>query len=282
MTTAAEIYARLAAPFPTEMIQWKIGPMKKDHSKGMALPFINRKLVTDRLNDVVGPGNWQSKFEQKGDTMLCELSVRIEGEWITKSDGAGKTDYEAEKGAISDALKRAATMWGIGMYLSEFGKPGGVWVDIEPHHRGHAICNDEYPYLEDQLSRFQKYILSARKSTLGEAKTPPVEAAKPKKSIPAVAVPGAPTAERHYVPEDAPPVVDWPEFVRTLFDDCCQRADGGKQEVFAYIRTFKGFTSLTSIPTETWQKIAEHFLPPGDLVEYFPKSNRAALAAQGA
>ena len=36
---------------------------------------------------------------------------------IVKSDGAGDTDIEGEKGAISDALKRSAVLLGIGAYL---------------------------------------------------------------------------------------------------------------------------------------------------------------------
>ncbi len=49
--------------------------------------------------------------------MICYLSIRCDGEWVTKSDGAGDTNIEAEKGGISDALKRAAQKFGIGRYL---------------------------------------------------------------------------------------------------------------------------------------------------------------------
>ena len=45
------------------------------------------------------------------------------GEWVEKSDGAGATAFEGEKGAISDALKRAAVCFGIGRYLYECKAP---------------------------------------------------------------------------------------------------------------------------------------------------------------
>ena len=49
--------------------------------------------------------------------MVCNLSIRVGGEWISKEDGAPFTDFEAFKGGISDALKRAAVKYGIGRYL---------------------------------------------------------------------------------------------------------------------------------------------------------------------
>ena len=49
--------------------------------------------------------------------MICELSINIDGTWITKSDGADDSNIEGAKGGISDALKRAAVLFGIGRYL---------------------------------------------------------------------------------------------------------------------------------------------------------------------
>jgi hypothetical protein len=48
---------------------------------------------------------------------------------LRKADGAGDTDVEPEKGALSDAFKRAAVRWGIGRYLYGIGP---VWVSLEP------------------------------------------------------------------------------------------------------------------------------------------------------
>ena len=48
---------------------------------------------------------------------VCELSLKINGVWITKTDGAGDTNIEGEKGGLSDAFKRAAVKFGVGRYL---------------------------------------------------------------------------------------------------------------------------------------------------------------------
>jgi hypothetical protein len=71
-----------------------------------------------RLDEVLGIECWQTKYhETPSGRVICELSVCINGNWIVKSDGAGDTDIEGEKGAISDALKRSAVLLGIGAYL---------------------------------------------------------------------------------------------------------------------------------------------------------------------
>lgn len=46
----------------------------------------------------------------------CGISIKIDGEWITKWDAAENTQVEAVKGGRSGAMKRAAVQWGIGRY----------------------------------------------------------------------------------------------------------------------------------------------------------------------
>lgn len=102
-------------PFPVNDILTR--PAKGPGSK--LLHYIDNRHVMRRLDDVVGIENWQNKIYEtrSGTRVLCELSVRINGEWITKTDGSGDTDFEAEKGAISRAMVRAAVHFGIGRYL---------------------------------------------------------------------------------------------------------------------------------------------------------------------
>ena len=85
-----------------------------------------------RLDDVVGPGRWSDEYEETpSGRIICRLGIQLseDDEWMTyKSDGAGATGFEAEKGAISDAFKRAAVKWGIGRYLYDCKAP---WVELE-------------------------------------------------------------------------------------------------------------------------------------------------------
>jgi len=48
----------------------------------------------------------------------------------TKWDGAENTDFEAIKGGLSDAFKRAGYKWGIGRYLYRL---ESAWVPCELH-----------------------------------------------------------------------------------------------------------------------------------------------------
>lgn len=138
----------LHSPFPVAEIEWRVGSTKSDKSAGLALAYLTARHVMERLDAVCGPENWQDRYEFHGPRTVCYLSVRVGGEWITKADGAGDSDVEAEKGAISDALKRAAVKWGIGRYLYDLGK---IWVDLEPAGKSYRIKSDQYAKLEREL-----------------------------------------------------------------------------------------------------------------------------------
>lgn len=133
------IFEQLAAPFDLEAVSWR--PGKVNGERCIPLAYIDARDVMDRLDGVVGPENWQDTYLHVGGAMCCRLSIRIDGEWITKSDGAGATNMEGEKGQFSDALKRAAVRWGIGRYL--YGVKVG-YVPIDQYKRitkdGLATC----------------------------------------------------------------------------------------------------------------------------------------------
>jgi hypothetical protein len=120
---------RLAAPFPAEDIEWRVGKMTQDQQSGLALAYLTNRAIMERLDEVVGVMNWRNEFrEWKGHGQLCGISIRQNDEWITKWDGADDSDIESLKGGLSDAMKRAAVQWGIGRYLY---KLPDVWVALE-------------------------------------------------------------------------------------------------------------------------------------------------------
>lgn len=122
--------AKLAAPFPTDRISWRVGAITKDQTKGIGLAYIDARDVMDRLDSVLGPAKWQCRYTHCGTATVCEIAVRDDNthEWVWKADGSGDTDIEAEKGALSGAFKRAAVRWGIGRYLYEL---ENVWVPLD-------------------------------------------------------------------------------------------------------------------------------------------------------
>ncbi|OOY15100.1 Rad52/Rad22 family DNA repair protein [Thioclava sp. DLFJ4-1] len=127
----------LAKPFPNEAVHWRVQgqPFERNgtHS-AMALAYIDARDVMDRLDEVCGAGGWKDSYtETASGRVICTLSIKIGDEWVSKSDGAGGTQVEAEKGGISDALKRAAVKWGIGRYLYRLDSP---WVRCEVREKG--------------------------------------------------------------------------------------------------------------------------------------------------
>lgn len=114
------MFNQLAAPFPPEAISWRAQQVTKNGDKALALAYIDARDLMRRLDEVCGPENWQDAYtETARGRVICTLSIRINGEWVSKSDGAGDTDVEGEKGGMSDAFKRAGVKWGVGRYLYE-------------------------------------------------------------------------------------------------------------------------------------------------------------------
>jgi hypothetical protein len=146
MATDQNIFSALAAQFPPEEVRWRVGATNKDKTKGLALAYIDARAVMARLDAVVGPANWQDSYQDQGATCVCTLRVRLDGEWIGKSDGAGDSDVEPEKGRISDAFKRAAVKWGVGRYLYEFDSP---WEEID----GRAFSKAAHARLDNLVRR---------------------------------------------------------------------------------------------------------------------------------
>ena len=183
----------LKKPFPVERISWRVGSTneKKDYqtkkviqkaTKGIALAYIDARDVMDRLDEVVGASNWQCKYESVNGVMMCSIGIRVKREdqtmnpldvdtaWVWKSNGAGETAVEGEKGACSDAFKRAAVLWGIGRYLYEV---ENVWLDLNEYKK---FKNPNDPKLKAALLK-----ASGLSSTTTESKTPPVERKTPVK-----------------------------------------------------------------------------------------------------
>jgi hypothetical protein len=140
----------LSAPFAPERISWRVGATSQAKDKGLALAYIDARDVMQRLDDVCGVDGWKCWYSHAGQKTVCDLSIRFGDEWITKANGAGDTDTEAEKGALSDAFKRAAVLFGIGRYLYDV---PSIWVKIVQQGRSYIIADTEYARLEDALKK---------------------------------------------------------------------------------------------------------------------------------
>ncbi len=134
-TPTIDIAAKLAAPFASHEIKFRPGMVKGNRC--LALPYVDARVVQDRLDEVLGLDGWQAHHTMLGNGCVqCYLSIQIGGVWITKSDvGSPSEGEDATKGAYSDALKRAAVLFGVGRYL--YRQPA-QWVDYDPAKRWFA------------------------------------------------------------------------------------------------------------------------------------------------
>ena len=109
---------KLREHFPVEDIEYKIGALNSDKTKGLALAYVSARAIQNRLDSVLGMENWKVSYREIQGGFLCTLSIRINNEWVEKEDGANVTEFESVKGGISNAFKRVASSgFGIGRYL---------------------------------------------------------------------------------------------------------------------------------------------------------------------
>lgn len=182
-------WRELSAPFLADQVKWRVGGRSKDHTRGMALAYIDARDVMDRLDEALGLGNWQTHvtFGPAGQT-ACTLSIRIwqemkqigeDGEseyaaiWIARTDVAGETDVEGAKGGSSDALKRVAVQFGVARYLYRLDSP---WVDLQ--NDGKQIADHEYP-------RLRSILMAASGERATKLTEPASQAAAPAEKLPA-------------------------------------------------------------------------------------------------
>jgi hypothetical protein len=102
-------------PFTPEAIRWKIQSAFRDNSGATLISYIDARLVIERLNHVTAI--WEDRYVPLGNN-AAECSLTVCG--VTRRDvgvGQGMTPDVIQKAMFSDALKRAAVKFGIGVSL---------------------------------------------------------------------------------------------------------------------------------------------------------------------
>lgn len=125
-TVTAEALNNLARPIPKRLIK----TMMRDKQQ---ISFITARTVMNRLDYVLGRENWRSEYrvlQMKPMVVECTLFIRVGAEWVGKADVGTESNWSPEKGAYSDAMKRAGAQWGIGREL--YGEGNAFEEDDEP------------------------------------------------------------------------------------------------------------------------------------------------------
>lgn len=127
-----EMLERLTAPFPCGAIKWRVQMVTSGYRgpRAMMLPFVDARDIAQRLDNACGPAGWQDVIRYEGKAAVCELKILVGKVWISKSDGAGETQVEGEKGSATDAFKRAAVKWNVAGTRGLYAMPN-PWVDVD-------------------------------------------------------------------------------------------------------------------------------------------------------
>lgn len=152
MTTQSteEILNKLRQPFSQNDIEWKVQTSNKGNNGAYAfvVAYVNNRAIQNRLDEVFGIGGWKNSYVEFSGGIICELSCYINGQWITKSDGSEPSNFEAFKGGLSNAMKRAAVQFGIGRYLYKL-EP--IYVQVSETKSNNSI------YLNDKKNKVVGY-----------------------------------------------------------------------------------------------------------------------------
>lgn len=125
MTKYPDLWNALTADFDDRLIRTRA----VDKAGKEMVPYITARTVMNRLDSVLGFENWWDQYDRDpcgSDNIVCRLTIRLpDGSTLTKCDaGAPGSTGDAgddDKGAFSDALKRAGVKFGIGRYLDRDG-----------------------------------------------------------------------------------------------------------------------------------------------------------------
>src|SRR5215469_8272406 len=125
------ISRELRQPFDPSDVDFRVqGRVTEQNNRAQVLAYIDARAVQDRLDAVVGCGNWSFDWSpivtDNGEVMVAKGTLTIYG--ISKADAGSASNFEQSLGAVSHCFKRAAVQWGIGRYL--YSLPAS-WVPVE-------------------------------------------------------------------------------------------------------------------------------------------------------
>lgn len=116
-------------PLTANEIECRVGNVAKSGNGFFLLLYKNARVDQTILDETFGMWNWQCRYYQVKNTMVCSIGIYNEErkEWIWKDNG-GDDDYQAEqvKAELSDAFKRASFCLGVGRELYYSPK---IWIN---------------------------------------------------------------------------------------------------------------------------------------------------------
>lgn len=148
--TEKKIQRKLLQPFSKDDLEFRVQASGSNNNGVWAriVAYVNNRAIQQRLDDTVGTFGWKNEFlplpNGNVNGALCGISIKFNGEWITKYDGADNTSIESTKGGLSNAQKRAAVEWGIGRYLYEVEAMYAICITVDDFKKLKRNEKDEY------------------------------------------------------------------------------------------------------------------------------------------
>lgn len=124
----------LEAPLPVSDHEARAGGKNKAGTKQQWLIYINQEGIIPLLNRIDPDWTWEVRETRKSDRYVA-VTGRLTLKGVSRDGTGGNSpngssspvDEDTEKGAETDALKRAAVRFGVGLYLRSVDT---IWVDI--------------------------------------------------------------------------------------------------------------------------------------------------------
>lgn len=158
VATLNEALPQLRRPFTPEAVKFKVQTCWGGPKAGAVIvPYIDARLASERLNLVVGE-NWSGAPDPRGESTWYALTLY----GVTRTDvgvGQGAASIKVKAG-VSDGLKRAAVLFGVGVSLYAIprlslfasaagllkeGKPGKDGkVQLAIQEKGRAVIREQY------------------------------------------------------------------------------------------------------------------------------------------
>lgn len=92
-------------------LRWRVLTSKGGVARITA--YQDARDVQKVLDHVCGPDCWENEPLNINGKLYMSIRIKTEDGWVSRSDVGTESNIEAVKGEASDALKRAAVMWGI-------------------------------------------------------------------------------------------------------------------------------------------------------------------------
>ena len=93
------------------VVRWRV--LTSNGGKARIVAYQDARDYQKALDYVCGPDSWENEPMNLNGKMYMQVRIRIDDNWISKSDVGTETSIESVKGEASDAFKRACVVWGL-------------------------------------------------------------------------------------------------------------------------------------------------------------------------